>query len=480
MVVQRRVTAEDPPPLVALRKRRSVAASVRRRNKGPSWRQALHSTASNVPAHTTLDEHLQNLPSGDQFGDNPARPNPEWTRVSFQNVQGVPDRTTDDKQRQISAWLIRECVSISLMAETNRYWPSVPRDHQWRERLRKDFPTGHFSSTSCNTKQTRVSTSTHQRGGCITSLLGSVAHGARTSGVDSSGLGRYAWCRIEGKSRTSSGVVTSEEQDTRSRTQDLIVVSAYRPCGPGQGVETVWAQHKDYLITVGRQDEDPRQAFVDDLIGAIEEWTSWGCEIILGIDANDDVSVDSPSSISFLFRQAGLQEAILQRHQQAPPATQVDNRSNKPIDGIFVTSGVVVKAGGYYGFYEGIESDHRALWIDIDLKSTLGGHSPTPKHSARKLTSKNRAVRRKYIRLAERGYQRQDIAGRLLQVHTDIQTSGGVPTPSQEHEFNLIHECARNIRREAEKKCRKIKGGGKPWSPKGQEIRDRIQLWRSL
>ena len=109
---------------------------------------------------------------------------------------------------------------------------------------------------------------------------------------------------------------------------------------------------------MGRQDEDPRQSFVDDLIGAIEEWTSWGCEIILGIDANDDVSVDSPSSISFLFRQAGLQEAILQRHQQAPPATQVDNRSNKPIDGIFVTSGVVVKAGGYYGFYEGIESDH--------------------------------------------------------------------------------------------------------------------------
>ena len=311
MVVQGRVTAEDPPPLVALRKRRSVAASVRRRNKGPSWRQAIHSTASNVPAHTTLDEHLQNLPSGDQFGDNPARPNPVWTRVSFQNVQGVPDRTTDDKQRQISAWLIRECVSISLMAETNRYWPSVPRDHQWRERLRKDFPTGHFSSTSFNTKQTRVSTSTHQMGGCVTSLLGSVAHGARTSGVDSSGLGRYAWCRIEGKSRTSSGVVTSEEQDTRSRTQDLIVVSAYRPCGPGQGVETVWAQHKDYLITVGRQDEDPRQAFVDDLIGAIEEWTSWGCEIILGIDANDDVSVDSPSSISFLFRQAGLQEAIL-------------------------------------------------------------------------------------------------------------------------------------------------------------------------
>ena len=138
----------------------------------------------------------------------------------------------------------------------------------------------------------------------------------------------------------------------------MIIVAAYRPCGPGTGVDTVWAQHRDYLLSKGR-DEDPREAFVKDLLAAIEEWTSWGCEIILGVDANENLQRNDSSSFRGRLWSVGLQEAILQRHPTLPPATQIDITRSEPIDGIFTTPGVHVKAGGYYGFYDSVDSDHR-------------------------------------------------------------------------------------------------------------------------
>mmetsp|Transcript_23158 Transcript_23158/g.57136 ORF Transcript_23158/g.57136 Transcript_23158/m.57136 type:complete len:97 (-) Transcript_23158:853-1143(-) len=70
--------------------------------------------------------------------------------------------------------------------------------------------------------------------------------------------------------------------------------------------------------------------------------------------------------------EAGLSEAILRQHHGPYPATQKDNRHDCPIDGIFVTDGVRVCAGGYLDFEQYFPSNHRALWIDIHLPSMLG------------------------------------------------------------------------------------------------------------
>ena len=149
------------------------------------------------------------------------------------------------------------------------------------------------------------------------------------------------------------------------RSQDLVVISAYRPNPPGSGESTVCAQQQLHFDKIGWRC-DPRSAFTQDLGKAINGWRDEGCEIILGVDANEDVSVWSPTSFRNRMKELGLSEAILRLHPKRV-ATFHLNTKDQPIDGLFVSSGVRVLSAGYLAFYEGFHSDHRALWMDIDL-----------------------------------------------------------------------------------------------------------------
>ncbi|CAJ1970243.1 unnamed protein product [Cylindrotheca closterium] len=84
--------------------------------------------------------------------------------------------------------------------------------------------------------------------------------------------------------------------------------------------------------------------------------------------------IKSDSSFRQRLRGIGLEDTILQRHPSRTAATQHRNKRGRPIDGIFATSGVVIKAGGYYNFDEFFACDHRGLWIDIDLERSLGSY----------------------------------------------------------------------------------------------------------
>ena len=235
----------------------------------------------------------------------------------FQNIQGNSNFAKDDKLRKFSKWLVTEGVGIALTAEMNTYWPTIPKGQRWRDILREASPKGHFSSVAWNSKQPRSSNSACQHGGCAVTLLGQTAHSARTSGMDKTGLGRWAWCRMQGRSRKTRALAR-DDPETRLPSQDLIVVSAYRPCSAGRGKNSVWAQHRDFLLSIGRE-EDPREAFVIDLLEAIETWQGWGCKILLGMDANEDLSRVSASSLRYRLKHAGLTEVIQERHWDSPP-----------------------------------------------------------------------------------------------------------------------------------------------------------------
>ena len=124
--------------------------------------------------------------------------------------------------------------------------------------------------------------------------------------------------------------------------------------------------------------------------------------MILGVDANEDLSLAKTSSFRQRLRDIGMEEAILRRNPGLAAATQHRNKRGKPIDGIFMTSGVSVQAGGYYNFDEFFSCD-RGLWIDIDLEQSLGGYRPqkTP-YKPRKLTILDTAAVRRYLHQVHR------------------------------------------------------------------------------
>ena len=102
-----------------------------------------------------------------------------------------------------------------------------------------------------------------------------------------------------------------------------------------------------------------------------------GDQIILGLDANEDIN---GATIRDWIGSWGLVDAVTQTHPTLEPvATCNKNRTNIPIDGIWISPSLRVKAAGMTGFGEVFsDTDPRMLWMDINVESLFGFHAPPP------------------------------------------------------------------------------------------------------
>ncbi|CAJ1927568.1 unnamed protein product [Cylindrotheca closterium] len=126
-------------------------------------------------------------------------------------------------------------------------------------------------------------------------------------------------------------------------------------------------------------------------------------------------------------------------------------------------------------------SQHRELWIDIDLEATLGAPPVnSPSFHPRRLTlADGRSVDR-YIKAAEAGYRHFRLPQRLSHLAEDISVQDGYLTANQRDRFNTIHCQAYEIRRRVERNCRKLSMGKAHWSPQMQQKWDRLHLYQLL
>lgn len=284
---------------------RSSTARLRRSKRRPF----IFRSQSREASHTSLDSFLASLPPGDGFGDDHRVRAAGSSQIVFQNINGVPDDPEDHKQQLLHQWWQLERVDVVLLAEMNKYWLAVPQQSRWRERLRTISSCGFHTVVAYNEHQRRRNhNNTSQYGGCSTTALNQASHAVRSSGADS--LGRFSWIRFQGRRRSSpSG-------SPGASSSDLVVVSAYRPNPPSAGKETVWYQQMAYF---SRQDRliDPREAFLVDLLEAVDGWIEEGCEVIVGLDANEDLSVADSKSFRGRMISSGLKEVILSRHRRS-------------------------------------------------------------------------------------------------------------------------------------------------------------------
>ncbi|CAJ1944017.1 unnamed protein product [Cylindrotheca closterium] len=428
-------------------------------------------TSSQV-AHSLLDAYLNSLPPGNYFSDDSHQKSPRVTRYLFQNVQGLPFPMTHEKQKGHFKRWTDERVGIALLAEVNLQWSAVPIGHKWFDRVKTFTYQGHFSSVSYYKHQEIPTPSAHQWGGCSATLLHKVVRHAKSGGKDESGLGRFSWIKIWGRDIRQQ---ESQTDGPPAGPLDLVVVSAYRPNKEGTNAGCVWNYQQNHWLSKGVT-MDPRDKLTLDLVDLIKQWKAEGCKILLGLDANEDVSYNSPSSFRQEMRSEGLTEAILRRHQGPYPATTQSRTTDTPIDGIFVTNGVRVTAGGYLDFQQYFKSDHRGLW-------TLGAPPVTsPSFQPRRLTlADGRSVDR-YIKAAEAGYWHFRLPQRLTQLAEDILVRDGYLTANQQAQFNTIHCQAYEICRRAERNCRKLSMDKAKWYLEHQAYKEakrkRAHQWR--
>jgi hypothetical protein len=185
--------------------------------------------------------------------------------------------------------MIKYKINTMLMAEINTFWARLPADHQWSKRNAGQLLRNRKTTLAYN-RQDKEVRGQQQFGGVAVTSIGDCMHRDLTSGEDPSGLAQWACHCYQGKHGIS-----------------LRVVSAYRPNGPGTGGGyTVFAQHVRYLSD-NNDIRDPRSAFIEDLETQLQSWIAQGDQIVVGIDANDDLR---NGTVNAMFVRIGMHDAI--------------------------------------------------------------------------------------------------------------------------------------------------------------------------
>ena len=285
----------------------------------------------------------KNEPWGDQF----CHKSVNTIRVYFQNIHGILYQKSWNKWKEIVDMLHQHDVDVAGFVETNINW-SPTNCSTARSILR----TRNKNSVMNATNSDDPTTSMYQPGGMNLILQNNIIGAIDSNGNDDRGLGRWSFSVINGKQQ-----------------HKLVLITAYRLAHDTiPGDDTIYAQQYRLLRRQRLHNPKPKKIFDDDLCKQLHRWSQLKYDILLMIDANTDTY---DRQLQRIMNSANLYDVLSAKHGLHSPPTYV--RGQRTIDHIFGTKRVVaaVRKCGIREFNADIMSDHRALWLDLDIKHIL-------------------------------------------------------------------------------------------------------------
>ena len=283
-------------------------------------------------------------------------------RIYFQNVNGISSGGNLLKAEEIiSAWKAID-VDILGWAETNINFdhPTDPAS-TLKSKLRKQHTIYAVETSSSGITSKNI----HQPGGVATILTGNLTGRIKKRYKDE--MGRWSGYTICGKEKK------------------LTILTAYQVCkAVNPGTNTAAEQQRTKLRlrenskTRKKSELDPRRAFIKDLDEMLKKIKDENHEIIIMMDANECIH-ERASKLRNVMAKYQLCDIHRVQHDTLDQEDWMTyNRGSKKIDYIFGTPGVLdwTTRSGMEEFNARIQSDHRGLWIDLDIKSLLGGKIP--------------------------------------------------------------------------------------------------------
>jgi hypothetical protein len=258
-----------------------------------------------------------------------------------------------------------------------------------------------------------------------------------------------------------------------SNKKSLVIVTAYRPC-VSHGPSTAWMQQWALLRQSGAKDPDPIKIFYEDLEKFLLSWKEQGSELLVMLDANESIG-EKPGGLSRLIGKIGLVDLLNHRHPNSG-SQNTYARGKRQIDYILGTAKVRDQCtrSGLLPFGTGYHSDHRALFVVINIEGILGtkiGSINTI--MARKLLQASPKERKIFLTEADKHYNNQNLYNRLKKL---------TAVPESEWDSTHIEEFERCDRemvigmRHAEKQTRKTKNVS--WSPKFAQAVNLKTFWK--
>jgi hypothetical protein len=305
---------------------------------------------------------------------------PDSMRLISQNPYGLDARTNYRKLDLLARNMAAYQVDVACLPETNADWKQPKATHECQSILRKHFKH-HRLITSCS-----AATAAHSylSGGTATIAANEWTGRLSESGADPRGLGRWSYIRTKGR---------SEKQ--------LLIVTIYQVCKSSiasAGDSTAYSQQWHGLRSEGIENPDPRGQFTMDLSVFLTQYSN--DYIIIAGDLNSWLrDPRDDKKFSALLVRHHLLDVLV--HCHGPESEIPTRKEGRRIDYIFASEAVAqntIRCGALH-FDHMVDSDHRGLYLDVDVAHLLGGRPPTleppafrgldssnPKHCATYLT----------------------------------------------------------------------------------------------
>jgi hypothetical protein len=266
-----------------------------------------------------------------------------------------------------------------------------------------------------------------------------------------------------------------------STTSKLHIISAYRVCeGKPEQDRSLSSYNQQYmgLKTKGIDNPDPRQQFISDLIITIKKLkNSENDKIIIGLDANADINTDK-NGLQKLCNSCDLVDMYTTIHEDYENFPTHSNGS-KRIDYMLCSTNVLpyVNKVGYIKFHEGLVSDHRAIFCDID-ESILEDVQDRKNNILERLIGTNSTNHEgeKYIREVDNFCKYHRIYEKVDRMYNQVEEGSILDNDHIMEELDKIDELlTRGMLASEKHNCKR-----KPrtmWSPKLSESHLTVQLW---
>ena len=395
-------------------------------------------------------------------------------RLLSKNPRGFNFNPSNDSKISTGIEYLRDMqTGIFVAQETNTDWKQSKIKETLAKKLIK-YWKHHNVTTSVSTtipkKTQRLQKSQFLPGGTLTAVLGKWKSRVMSSGSDKT-QGRWSWVRLQGNSPSGG------------KERNIRIINMYRVCQKNvtDSSYTSYMQQYNIQLKEGNATPLPREQAIKDLILFIEECKKKGDEIILCIDANEEIQ-EERKKIANTITQVVKSNALVCAHKFLGYKSGTSQVSGKQIDHILVSPGILpsIIRGGFRPYAEGITSDHRALFLDFDAEILFGkGTGTLALSKVRNLDTKYPARTEKYVTDVLDLFQKRGLFAALEKIKKMAASRNGW-TPQLEKKYNNLDERATEIMLKCEKECNPTQFGScesHPWSTKLTVVGHQMRYW---
>ena len=385
---------------------------------------------------------------------------PGSIRLFFQNVKGLTYSTGVEDYKYYLSQMAAFSVDCFGLAETNTAWQHYYLQLHYRECVQRQFRVGKtvfgFPSRevdSCSEKET------FQAGGCLTTVQGKTATTVHNQGIyDPTGLGRWSGITLEGK----GGNVLS-------------IITAYRVCEGSirqAPIGSAVVREHEFYRNKGEKSPQPRQRFLSELRSVIDHLQHDGHAILLMLDANGTLANDT--SLQDFRDWCGLVDL----HSSAPAPSTYIGSMNRRIDYMLGCARVVesMTRQGSLAYTEGPQSDHRGLYVDLDIERLMGANATTSieRPSTRLLHSGNPELVATYLDGMRDYYADHRVSERIKKLYDEHDT---MTQQQVRHQLTAWDNDQGRAMQHAEMKL-KAPARQYQWSPKLRNAGVVLRYWK--